>query len=160
MSNTNLDLRKLLPHKIKLHVPVKLKKLQKQEKENGTIVDRGNKFNMSNLNSFDDTKKYPKWKELDIDIKKEKINVFFENKEKYESIQKCYDLIDDNKLYLKKDIYYDNINQRIIDIFVFNADGEKKGKQLNVKQKKHEKIQKKQLDKDRNNRKLVSKLFK
>ena len=74
-------------------------------------------------------------------------------------IKKCYELIDNKKLYLKRDINYDNINQRVINIFVFNDEGEKMGKPINVKQKKHAKIQKQQLDKERENKKRVSKLF-
>ena len=74
------------------------------------------------FNIVSNDKEYKEWKQLTLEEKIEKANEFFQSKHYLEEDQEPCDeeikdkiikIIQDGKLYLKKDIEYDKINQRI-----------------------------------------------
>lgn len=170
---------KIVPRNINLvksyKVQQKFKKADEMEKRKNTNKYRKktSKMDISQINSVNNDIEYIKWKKLDSDVKKEKITDFYGKIDEHNNnnnsdikidvkIKTLFALVDKNKFFLKKDLQYDKINQRIENIFIFEEEGEKRGyiNDLQRQQNKELKKQKKSIENRSANKKAVKKLFK
>lgn len=119
---------KLVPHGISLIASSKLNKKLKQIQDCDSDKNTRNK-NKNNIgimdivngddifNVIDANKEYLKWKQLEIDTQIEKVKHYCnKNKINIAISTVLQKMINDKKLYLKKDIVYDTVNQCIVDI--------------------------------------------
>jgi hypothetical protein len=170
---------KIIPIGVSLVSSYKVKEKFKKNIEINTQKNKNNfrttisKMDTTKINCVIQDVEYIKWKKLDISIKKEKIKDFYEQIDEKNNdnnsnikietkIKTLFDLVDINKFFLKKDLQYDKINQRIENIYIFEDEGEKRG-YINTLQKqknKELKKQKKSIEKRTVNKKAVKKLFK
>lgn len=75
-------------------------------------------------NVMDDDKQYIDWKHVDIDIKKKKVEEYIGEISKQNGVDipediknEIFKMIDENKILYKKDINFDKINMKIINLF-------------------------------------------
>jgi hypothetical protein len=170
---------KIIPRGVSLVNSYKVKQKFKKDIETNTQKNKNifrnviSKMDTTKINCVIQDVEYIKWKKLDVSIKKEKIKEFYEKIDEKNNdnnsnikietkIKTLYDLVDINKFFLKKDLQYDKINQRIENIYIFEDEGEKRGyiNTLEKQKNKELKKQKKNIEKRTVNKKAVKKLFK
>ncbi len=75
-------------------------------------------------NVIDDDKQYTDWKHVDIDMKKKKVEEYISEISKQNGVdipedikKEIFKMLDENKILYKKDINFDKINMKIINLF-------------------------------------------
>jgi hypothetical protein len=170
---------KIVPRNISLVSSYKVKEKFKKDDAKSKLTNNNkyrkktSKMDISLINTVSENIEYIKWKKLDIDVKKQKIEEFYEkiNEKNNDNnsplkidvkIKTLFDLVDKKKFFLKKDLQYDKINQLIENILIFEDECEKRGfiDKLQKQKNKELKKQKKSIEKRTANKKAVKKLFK
>ena len=167
---------KILPHGINLIPSYTLMARDKQRKEDikESIQNKTYKkigfLQPDSINIIGTGTVYLNWKSLDIDTKKKKIREFYNldddsknlDDDMKEKLDKLFELVDTKKIYLKRDIHFDKINQRIKNIFIFDEEGENLPTISDTQKLKNSQIKKQKIkiNKRSANKRNVKKMFK